>query len=66
LDHNSGFNLDIFGLMHENLEKIKGFFKDEQSFFAAKQLLFETDEKLPRILLYRIIDSIRDAIFVID
>jgi len=52
--------------MHENLEKIKGFFKDEQSFFAAKQLLFETDEKLPRILLYRIIDSIRDAIFVID
>jgi PAS domain S-box-containing protein len=52
--------------MHENLEKIKGFFKDEQSFFAAKQLLFESDGKLPNILLYRIIDSIRDAVFVID
>ncbi len=52
--------------MHEKIEKIKGFFKDEQSFFAAKQLLFETDGNLPNMLLYHIMDSLRDAVFVIN
>lgn len=52
--------------MYEELEKIKGFFKDEPSFFAAKQLLFESEGKLPKLLLYRIIDSLRDAVFIIN
>jgi len=66
LDHNFVFDLDIFGLMYEELEKIKGFFKDEQSFFEAKQLLFKNEDKFGKDLLFQIVELIRDAVFVFD
>jgi signal transduction histidine kinase len=52
--------------MRENLEKIKGFFKDEPSFFAAKQLLFEMDQNLSLEALQKSLDLVQDAVYILD
>ncbi|BDA80128.1 hypothetical protein LPTSP3_g30580 [Leptospira kobayashii] len=52
--------------MNDFYEKIKGFFKDESSLLEAKQLLSENWEKLAPDYLNKILETIRDAVFILD
>lgn len=52
--------------MNEFLEKIKSFFKDEDSFFDAKQLLQQNWHKFVPQYLDKILESRSNAVFVLD
>ncbi|MBM9549159.1 PAS domain-containing sensor histidine kinase [Leptospira sp. 201903074] len=52
--------------MNEFLEKIKSFFKDEDSFFDAKQLLQQNWHKFVPQYLDKILESRSDAVFILD
>ncbi|TGK82323.1 PAS domain S-box protein [Leptospira noumeaensis] len=52
--------------MNEFLEKIKGFFKDEDSFFDAKQLLQQNWHKFVPQYFDKILETRANAVFVLD
>ncbi|MBM9590277.1 PAS domain-containing sensor histidine kinase [Leptospira sp. 201903075] len=52
--------------MNEFLEKIKSFFKDEDSFFDAKQLLQQNWHKFVPQYLHKILETRSDAVFILD
>lgn len=52
--------------MNEFLEKIKSFFKDEDSFFDAKQLLQQNWHKFVPQYLDKILETRSDAVFILN
>ncbi|MDF3819507.1 ATP-binding protein [Leptospira sp. 96542] len=66
MNHNYGFVLVVPAPMNEFFEKIKGFFKDEEASFEAKQLLEENWHKIAPDYFKKLLTTLENAVYVLD